>query len=60
MMSSKTKRRSSPSYIVLFENYFSGMRVKQDSLDEATKGTSAVVLHKENSPNNKSSLSLNL
>lgn len=59
IMSSKTKRRSLPSYIVLFENYASGTRLKQNSLDEATKGTSKGVLHKEKNPNNKSSLSLN-
>lgn len=56
--SSKTKR-SPPSYIVLFENFSPGMRLKQDGLDKDTKGSSNGVLHKDNNPNNKSSLPRN-
>lgn len=51
--SSMTKRKSLPSYTVQDENYSSGLKLNQDSLDKATAGTSKNGLHKENNPSNK-------
>lgn len=55
IMSSMTKRKSPPSYTGQVENYSSGLKLNQDSLDIATAGTSKNGLHKENNPSHKTS-----